>query len=206
MARKSRTIGCKLAAAEVKAARAVAPSRKKPAMLVEAVGQLGDQPELRTVSGQVLAAGLLSVNHRLIRAGVRMLLAHEIATLAKDLIKEQIDRTRPHSATTHSERAVKQGRHTAKTKTSFPSGHSAGAVAVARAFGREYPQLQAPALAAAAVVAGMQVPRLNHYPTDVAAGMLLGVASEAVANLVVGDDAAQVTDSHRDAASSPRFK
>jgi membrane-associated phospholipid phosphatase len=206
MPRKSRTIGRKLAAAEARAAKAVAPRRKKPARLVEAVGQLGDQPELRTVSGLVLAAGLLSANHRLIRAGVRMLLAHEIATLAKDLIKEQIDRTRPHTATTHSERSVKRGRHTAKTETSFPSGHSAGAVAVARAFAREYPRLQAPALAAAAVVAGMQVPRLNHYPTDVAAGMLLGAASETVANLVVGDDRDQVTESQSEDASSPAFK
>jgi len=179
----------KLTAAEAKATRALAPRRKPQAKLVEAVGQLGDQPELRTVSSLVLATGLLSANRRLVRAGVRMLLAHEIATLAKDLIKERIDRTRPHSAKTHSERTVKRGRHTAKTMTSFPSGHSAGAVAVARALGREYPQLQAPALAAAAVIAGMQVPRLNHYPTDVAAGVLLGAASEAAANLIVGEDA-----------------
>jgi undecaprenyl-diphosphatase len=209
MSTKMRSTGRKLAAAEAKAAKAVAPTRRRPAKLVETVGKLGDQPELRTLSGIVVAAGLLTANRRLIRAGVRMLLAHEIATLAKDLIKEQIDRTRPHSATTHSERAVKRGRHTAKTKTSFPSGHSAGATAVARAFGREYPQLQAPALAAAAVVAGMQVPRLNHFPSDVAAGVLLGVASEGAAHLVVGPadvDDDQVTDSHSEAASSPRFK
>jgi membrane-associated phospholipid phosphatase len=117
-----------------------------------------------------------------------MLLAHEIATLAKDLIKERIDRTRPHSAETHVDQAVKPGRHTAKTETSFPSGHSAGSTAVARAFGRDYPQLEPPALAAAAVVAAMQVPRLNHYPSDVAAGVLLGVASEAAANMIVGDE------------------
>ena len=116
MPRKARNTGRKLAAAEAKAARAVAPRRKKPARLVEAIGQLGDQPELRTVSGIVIAAGILSANRRLVRAGVRMLLAHEIATLAKDVIKERIDRTRPHSAKSHSERAVKQGRHTAKTK------------------------------------------------------------------------------------------
>jgi membrane-associated phospholipid phosphatase len=206
MTRKVRSTGRKLAAAEAKVAKTVAPSGKAQAKLVELIGKLGDQPELRTVSGLVLAAGLLSANRRLTRAGVRMLLAHEIATLAKDLIKEQIDRTRPHSAETHSDRAVKRGRHTAKTKTSFPSGHSAGAVAVARALGREYPQLQAPALAAAAVVAGMQVPRLNHYPTDVAAGMLFGAASEAAANLVVGGDPGQVTESHSDAPSSPKFK
>ncbi len=188
MSRKVRKLARKLTAAEAKAAKAVAPSGKAQAKLVDVVGKLGDQPELRTLSGFVIAAGALTANRRLIRAGVRMLLAHEIATSAKDLIKERIDRTRPHSAKTHSDRAVRPGRHTAKTETSFPSGHSAGATAVARAFGREYPQLQAPALAAAAVVAGMQVPRLNHFPSDVAAGVLLGIASEAAANVIVGDD------------------
>src|SRR5687767_118919 len=153
MPKKVRKVARKLTAAEAKAVKAVAPRRKWPAKLVETIGKLGDQPELRTLSGVVIAAGLLTADRRLVRAGVRMLLAHEIATLAKDLIKERIDRTRPHSARSHSERTVKPGRHTAKTKTSFPSGHSAGAVAVARAFGREYPQLQGPALAAAAVVA-----------------------------------------------------
>lgn len=177
--------GRKLTAAEAKAAKAVAPKREPQAKLVEAVGQLGDQPELRTISAVVAAAGLLTGNRRLVRAGVRMLLAHEIATLAKDVIKRRIDRTRPHSARTDAERRVKPGRHTAKTKTSFPSGHSAGAVAVARAFGREYPQFQAPALAAAAVVAAMQVPRLNHYPSDVVAGALLGAASEAAADVAM---------------------
>ncbi len=188
MPRKVRKLARKLTAADARVVKAVAPSGKAQAKLVEAVGKLGDQPELRTLSAGVIAAGLLTADRRLVRAGVRMLLAHEIATLAKDLIKERIDRTRPHSAKTHSDRAVKPGRHTAKTKTSFPSGHSAGATAVARAFGREYPQLQAPALAAAAVVAGMQVPRLNHFPSDVAAGVMLGAASEAAANLIVGDD------------------
>ena len=187
MPKSLRKTARKLTAAEAKAVKAVAPTRKPQAKLVETIGKLGDQPELRTLSGAVVAAGLLTANRRLVRAGVRMLLAHEIATLAKDLIKDRIDRTRPHSAKTHSDRAVKPGRHTAKTKTSFPSGHSAGATAVARAFGRDYPQFQVPALAAAAVIAGMQVPRLNHFPSDVAAGIMLGAASEAAANLIVGD-------------------
>jgi membrane-associated phospholipid phosphatase len=189
---KIRKAGRKLAAAEAKAVKRIAPRRgSKSAKAVDLVGKLGDQPELRTISGVVVAAGLLTRNRRLIRAGIRMLLAHELATLAKDLIKERIDRTRPHSATTRSDRTVKPGRETAKTETSFPSGHSAGAVAVARAFGREYPQLQPPALAAAAVVAGMQVPRLNHYPTDVAAGTLLGIACEEVAHRIVGPAVAE---------------
>src|SRR5687767_6312717 len=107
MAGKPRKTSRKLTAAEAKAAKAVAPRRKSHSKLVEAIGQLGDQPQLRTISAVVVGAGLLTANRRLVRAGVRMLLAHEIATLAKDVIKRRIDRTRPHSARTHSQRAVK---------------------------------------------------------------------------------------------------
>src|SRR5688500_4148460 len=195
MTSKLRTAGRKLTAAEAEVAKAVAPRREPQSTVVETVGKLGDQPELRALSAAVIAGGLLTANRKLVRAGVRMLLAHELTTLAKDLIKRRIDRTRPHSATRHSERKVKPGRHTAKTKTSFPSGHSGGAVAVARAFRRDYPEHRVPVLGAATLVAGMQVPRLNHYPSDVAAGILLGVVCEEVAYRIVG----QVKDSHSDA-------
>ena len=187
--RKLRQAGREAGAAEASIARASAPrGNGAPTKAVAAIGKLGDQPELRTLCAMVIAGGLLGSNRRLIRAGVRMLLAHELATLGKDLIKEQIDRTRPHSASSRRQSTIKPGRRTAKTETSFPSGHSAGSTAVARALGREYPHLQAPALAAAAIVSGMQVPRLNHYPTDVAAGMLLGALCEVAANLAVGDE------------------
>ena len=115
----------------------------------------------------------------MIRAGIRMLLAHELATAAKDVIKERIDRTRPHSARGTSEATPTPGRKTAKKHTSFPSGHSAGAVAVAQAYAREFPDHRLAALAAATTIAGGQVARRAHYPTDVAAGMLLGAAVEA---------------------------
>ena len=185
-----RGAGRTLTKAEARATRAAAPrAGSVPETIAATIGKLGDQPELRTLSAMVIAGGLLGANRRLLRTGVRMLLAHELATLAKDLVKERIDRTRPHTAKSGREQTVKPGQHTAKAKTSFPSGHSAGSVAVARAFGREYPQLQAPALAAAAIVGGLQVPRLAHYPTDVAAGMILGAVSEAIANLILpGDD------------------
>jgi membrane-associated phospholipid phosphatase len=186
---KFRKAGRALLKSEARATRAAAPQAgSAAATAVEWFGKLGDQPELRTLSGMVIAGGVLGGNRRLLRAGIRMLSAHELATLGKDLIKEQFDRTRPHSAKSRREQAVKTGTRTDKTHTSFPSGHSAGAAAVARSFSRDYPEYQVPALAAAAVVAAMQVPRLNHYPTDVVAGMLLGVASEVAANLVVGDD------------------
>lgn len=181
-----RKAGAKVTKADARAVRLAAPPTDSAAeTAVATIGKLGDQPELRTLSAMVIAGGLLGGNRRLFRAGIRMLLAHELATLGKDLVKEQFDRTRPHSAKSRREQAVKPGKHTAKTMTSFPSGHSAGSTAVARAFARDYPQHQAPALAAAATVSAMQVPRLNHYPTDVAAGMVLGVVSEAIASAVL---------------------
>jgi membrane-associated phospholipid phosphatase len=185
-----RKAGRKLTRAEARMTRAAAPpSGSAREKIAETIGKLGDQPELRTLSAIVIAGGLLGGNRRMVRTGVRMLLAHELATLAKDLVKEQIDRTRPHSAGSDQERAVKPGKNKAKAETSFPSGHSAGSIAVARALGREYPQLQAPTLGAAAIIGGLQVPRLAHYPTDVAAGMVVGVLAEAASSLVfLGDE------------------
>jgi membrane-associated phospholipid phosphatase len=37
-------------------------------------------------------------------------------------------------------------------------------------------------LGAAALIALSQIPRCAHYPTDVAAGLVLGLASEALVN------------------------
>ena len=74
---------------------------------------------------------------------------------------------------------MKPGRKRSKEETSFPSGHSAGAIAVARAFAREYPEYRAPALGAAGLIALAQIPRCAHYPSDVGAGLAVGVAAEA---------------------------
>ena len=43
--------------------------------------------------------------------------------------------------------------------SSFPSGHTADAVAAARAIARVYPQARGPAYAAAAAVGAIQIPR-----------------------------------------------
>ena len=150
-----------------------------PVRLLSRFAKLGDQPELRLISGGVIAAGLLLGRGRLFRAGVRMLLAHEAATAAKDLIKSRVDRTRPHSARSKEDAEPKPGNSKAKRLRSFPSGHSGGAFAVAQAFAREYPQHRAAALTAAGVVAFGQVPKSAHYPTDVLAGALIGAATEA---------------------------
>lgn len=168
--------------------RAAVPYRHTPPIEALAwASEIGDQPQMRLVCAGVIGAGLLTDRPRVTRAGVRMLLAHTLATWAKNRIKLRIDRTRPRSAgkakNFHAQK-IKPGRDTAKEETSFPSGHSAGAIAVARAWSREMPEYAGPAYVGAALIAVAQVPRCAHYPTDVGGGLLVGLAAEAVANAV----------------------
>ncbi len=175
---------------------AVQPFRDSKA--VEALSwysELGDQPQMLAVSGGLVAVGLLRGDRRMARAGARMMAAHLVATAAKNFVKRRIDRTRPRSATGENGHHMKPGRTDTKEETSFPSGHSAGAIAVARAFAREYPEYRGPALGAAGLIALAQIPRCAHYPTDVGAGIAIGLAAEAAIGQVwpisgeaVGDD------------------
>ena len=148
------------------------------------ISKLGDQPQLRTLAGALILAGIFARNHRLARAGSRMIIAHETATFVKDMIKTEVDRTRPRSADSRHEKKPKKGRHESKEMTSFPSGHSAGAMAAACAFAREYPEYGSAAVGAAALISLLQIPRCAHYPTDVAAGLAIGIGAEQAANLL----------------------
>ena len=177
-----------------------AEHRERPA--VEALtwaSEIGDQPQMRALCALVICGGLVAGNGRLLRAGLRMLAAHEVATLVKDAVKTRINRTRPRSARTWREGKPRPGSKTGKEESSFPSGHSSGAIAVARAFSREYPEYQAPALAASAAVAAVQVPSNAHYASDVAAGLGIGLAAEAAVHAVWSAAADAIADrgSHR---------
>ena len=180
--------GKALLAADEAAAEAALPYQGSRAM--EALGRfasLGDQPPLRTLCAAVIAAGVAGGDRRLARAGVRMLVAHTLATLAKDYVKERVDRTRPRSKGGRGKNHVpRPGRDSSKEETSFPSGHSAGASAVAWAFARDYPEYAAPAYAAGSALALAQIPRCAHYPTDVGAGLAIGIATEAIVDIGIG--------------------
>jgi undecaprenyl-diphosphatase len=167
-------------ALDAKAASAMRKREHSPAVrALEYVADLGDQPQLRILCGAVIAVGLVAGDRRLARTGWRMLAAHTVATLAKDFVKHRVDRTRPRSAAKPGkDHRPRRGRSTAKEETSFPSGHSAGAAAVARAFARDYPEHALPAYGGAAILALAQIPRCAHYPTDVGAGVAIGVAAE----------------------------
>jgi undecaprenyl-diphosphatase len=166
--------------------------------LLEQVANLGDQPQLRVLCAATIAAGLLARDARFVRAGARALAAHTLATWAKNFVKHRVDRTRPRSAgDPRRDHRLAPGRSEAKEETSFPSGHAAGASAVARAFARELPEFAIPVYAVGGVLSVAQIPRCAHYPTDVGAGIAIGLASEALLHralrLVAGDAAEPIS-------------
>jgi undecaprenyl-diphosphatase len=148
--------------------------------VLERLADLGDQPAMRVVCVATIAAGMLARDRRFVRAGLRMLAAHTLATWTKDFVKHRVDRTRPRSAgDPRKDHRLAPGRSEEKEETSFPSGHAAGASAVAQAFAREVPEWAAPAYLIGGVLSLAQIPRCAHYPTDVGAGVVIGLASEA---------------------------
>jgi undecaprenyl-diphosphatase len=164
---------------DAQAVEAAQPYQDNP--LLERLADLGDQPAMRIVCAATIAAGVLARDPRFVRAGVRMLAAHTLATWTKDFVKHRVDRTRPRSAgDPRSDHRLSPGRSEAKEETSFPSGHAAGASAVAQAFAREVPEWAAPAYAIGGLLSLAQIPRCAHYPSDVGAGLAIGLASEAV--------------------------
>ena len=163
-------------------AEALAPHGNRPAVkAIGFIGKQGDQPQMIALSSLVLAAGVFRGSRRVIEAGGRMLASHLIATATKHVIKRRVDRHRPPRSEAEPVIAKPRlGRRDEKAWTSFPSGHTAGAVAVARGFARAYPEHRNKALAGAAVISLAQVCKQAHYLTDVTAGIAIGVASEAL--------------------------
>ena len=182
--KQTKQVARKLLAADERAYRFLEPHQETwPVRALSNVGGLGDQGPLRVVAGVTGLTGLLSGDRRLIRAGIRMILAHELATALKNVVKHRVDRHRPKQAKRRDDRKLKKGKRTQKAVTSFPSGHSAGSIATARAFSREFPEYSAPAIGAAATVAAAQVPKRTHYITDVVAGLAVGLVAETIVDL-----------------------
>jgi len=82
--------------------------------------------------------------------------------------------------------------------TSFPSGHSASAMAFAEGVSTAAPLLGVPIRLLAAAVAYSRVHTGVHYPGDVVAGSLIGITAGEVASRVVG------ATFYREAGSSTR--
>lgn len=179
--RKAKQQAMQLVDADIDAGRGLARElHDHPVVKVAGwLSEVADQPPMVAINLTAIAAGLLRADGRLTRTGVRMLAAHGLATLAKSIIKANVDRARPHLFSDREDHRPKPGDTDEGPQNSFPSGHTAGALAVARAVAREYPAAAGPAYAGAAAVAAIQVPRGTHFPIDVAAGAVIGLAAEA---------------------------
>jgi membrane-associated phospholipid phosphatase len=168
---------------DVAVAQAAAEVRHTPVVkALGALSEVGDQPPLLALSAAVFAGGLWLSDRRMIRAGVRMFAAVLVASAVKDVVKRSVARTRPHMMLDEGHYEMKAGGPYEGKWNSFPSGHTAGAVAVARALAREYPGARTAAYGSAAAIAAAQIPRCAHYPSDVGAGAIVGLLSEALVN------------------------
>lgn len=148
---------------------------------VEAIGELSDfsdQEPLYAATGAVIATGVLMRDGKTIRAGTRMLAAHLLATALRGIVKQLVDRTRPDAAARSGAYHMGSGERYERDFNSFPSGHTAGASAVAMAFSREYPNQAPVAFTLAGAAGAAQVIRCSHFPSDVAAGAAVGAAAE----------------------------
>ena len=169
--------------ADISAAAHLAGRKDHP--LVQALGvlsEVGDQPPLVALCGAVLVYGVLAGDRRAARTGTRMLGSLVLATWVKGGLKRFVARTRPNVLLDKGRYEVEPLGPDEGPWHSFPSGHTAGSVAVARAVGRVYPEARWAAYAGAAAVALVQVPRGAHYPMDVAAGAVVGLGAEAAVN------------------------
>lgn len=184
-AKKAKNAVHKVARADRRTTHRAARLRDTPVMkVVAALAEAADQPPLIAASLGTLAIGLVARRRDVAHGGARMLASHLLATAAKLAIKHRFDRTRPRAAIEgdgHHFRRGDQGGHDEK---SFPSGHTAGAVAVALAVSRDIDGAALPATLAAGAVAAAQPAAGNHYFSDVIAGAAIGWASEALVSAV----------------------
>ncbi len=153
-----------------------------PVRLVGAASEVGDQPQMRMICAATVAAGIARWDLHLTSAGMRMLAAHTLATWAKSGIKAVINRRRPKDG---DDPRVREGDSDRHEENSFPSGHSAGAVAVGEAIARAYPYHAGAARGSAWSVSVVQVPRGTHYAGDVLAGIAIGLIAERVSDAAI---------------------
>ncbi|WP_328935818.1 MULTISPECIES: phosphatase PAP2 family protein [unclassified Streptomyces] len=125
----------------------------------------------------VIAAGLALRPGRSRRAAVLGVAAIGVASTTANLLgKRLVRRPRPHRA----EDSPFPGRHVPMpASASFPSGHTASAVAFAAAAGPVFPAVTVPLGLLACAVGYSRVHTGVHYPGDVIAGAVLGTGAAA---------------------------
>lgn len=176
----------KIARADRKATHRAAAHRDEPAVkLAGTVSEVADQPPLVLLGIGTIVVGAVLRRPTVLRNGIRILASEVLATAIKDGLKRSIDRTRPEKAIESGKHRFEPGKSDDHAQTSFPSGHSAGAVAVAGAIAQDLPAAIAPAYAAAAGVAAVQMPRGKHYILDTVAGAAIGFVAQKATSAII---------------------
>ncbi len=123
--------------ADVALATHLAGRRNQPVVRgLGTMSEVGDQPPLLALSGAVLAYGVLKGDRCAAGAGARMLGSLVLATWIKTGLKSLVARTRPNVLLDKGQYEVEPFGPDEGSWHSFPSGHTAGSVAVVRAAGR----------------------------------------------------------------------
>lgn len=159
--------------------RALDAGRHPLVRLAGKASEIADQPPLVALSAVAIVAGATIRSSTIARMGVRMLLSHALATGAKTLIKHSVDRTRPKAKQAKGYTLASGGKH-GPDLASFPSGHTAGAVAIARAIGRDLPETAILGAVGATAIGAIQIPRGKHYLSDVLVGAAIGAVAEVI--------------------------
>jgi membrane-associated phospholipid phosphatase len=143
-------------------------------------GEIGDQGPLYVAGSSLATIGLLTHKKHLRHAGLAIVAAVSVADASKRLIKRVVTRSRPHQLMDNGHYSRDSGGSEEKTEQSFPSGHMAGSIAAARALSRDFPRAGKASLVIAAGIGISRIFKGEHWPLDIVAGTVIGLASEAV--------------------------
>lgn len=126
----------------------------------------------------LVLSGLLCVFPKYRKAGVTMLTALALDVLFV-MLKPLVGRMRPFTVNTGMELLIN-----APKDFSFPSGHTAASFAAAFALLFVKNKLWIPSMILASLIAFSRLYLYVHYPTDVLAGILLGLIVSVAANVI----------------------
>lgn len=167
--------------AELGLSEDIARAQSRPE--VKAAGKaakLGDQEPLYLAAAALAGAGLLLRNPKMVWAGLRVGAAVALSDLTKSGIKRLVTRSRPRTVIEGKGYRSDLGGSEDKDDQSFPSGHTAATVAAARALAHSYGWAAPLGAAASLGIAGTRVAGGDHWPSDVAAGAVVGLISAGV--------------------------
>lgn len=140
-----------------------------PAWIAEPITHLGSKGGVWVLAALVLLVLGPRLNRR---TGAAVFAAIAVNTLVVDLlIKRTVARTRPWSIMDVDLDDTLMNPHS----YSFPSGHAATAFAAAWILAARFPRWRWPLLALASLVALSRVVLGAHWPSDIAAGALIGI-------------------------------